>query len=136
MLVSSVTDTRLADTTLPQGGHYRSQLYRVADHHGAVPDLCRYGVTSIILGFDALYAGFLLVSVVGLVLVEQIMRNAHIESRRAVKYLCIGLGVIFAYDFYLYSNALLFQGLDVSAVGGARICECDGGAGAGHCHCP
>jgi putative PEP-CTERM system histidine kinase len=48
------------------------------------------------------------------VLVEQIMRNAHQESRRAVKYLCIGLGVIFAYDFYLYSHALLFRGLDLA----------------------
>ena len=61
-----------------------------------------------------MYGGFLLVAIAGLVLVEQIMRNAHVESRRAVKYLCIGLGVIFAYDFYLYSNALLFQGLDIT----------------------
>jgi putative PEP-CTERM system histidine kinase len=51
-------------------------------------------------------------AIAGLVMVEQIMRNAHVESRRAVKYLCIGLGVIFAYDFYLYANALLFQNLD------------------------
>jgi len=61
---------------------------------------------------DLLYAGFLLLSIAGLVMVEQIMRNAHVESRRAVKYLCIGLGVMFAYDFYLYANALLFQNLD------------------------
>jgi putative PEP-CTERM system histidine kinase len=64
------------------------------------------------LGVDLLYAGFLLMAIAGLVMVEQIMRNAHVESRRAVKYLCIGLGVIFAYDFYLYANALLFQNLD------------------------
>lgn len=65
-----------------------------------------------IFGIDLLYAGFLLMAVAGLVIVEQVMRNAHIESRRAIKYLCIGLGIIFAYDFYLYSTALLFQGLD------------------------
>jgi putative PEP-CTERM system histidine kinase len=64
------------------------------------------------LGIDLLFAGFLIMAIAGLVMVEQIMRNAHVESRRAVKYLCIGLGVIFAYDFYLYSHALLFQGLD------------------------
>lgn len=63
-------------------------------------------------GIDLLYAGFLLMAVVGLVLVEQVMRNAHIESRRAIKYLCIGLGIIFVYDFYLYSTALLFHALD------------------------
>jgi putative PEP-CTERM system histidine kinase len=66
-----------------------------------------------VVGIDLLYAGFLLMAIAGLVMVEQIMRNAHAESRRAVKYLCIGLGVIFAYDFYLYANALLFQDLDV-----------------------
>jgi putative PEP-CTERM system histidine kinase len=69
-------------------------------------------LATIFLGIDVLYAGLLLLAVVGLVMVEQIMRNAHVESRRAVKYLCIGLGLIFAYDFYLYSNALMFQALD------------------------
>jgi putative PEP-CTERM system histidine kinase len=67
-----------------------------------------------IMDVDLLYAGFLLLSIIGLVLVEQIMRNAHVESRRAVKYLCIGMGVLFAYDFYLYSHALLFRGLDMA----------------------
>ncbi|UCC56396.1 MAG: PEP-CTERM system histidine kinase PrsK [Gammaproteobacteria bacterium] len=67
---------------------------------------------AVVFGIDLLFAGFLLMAIAGLVMVEQIMRNAHVESRRAVKYLCIGLGVILAYDFYLYSNALLFQALD------------------------
>jgi len=67
-----------------------------------------------IMDIDLLYAGFLLMAIIGLVLVEQIMRNAHIESRRAVKYLCIGMGVLFAYDFYLYSHALLFRGIDMT----------------------
>ena len=66
------------------------------------------------LGIDPLYAGLLVMAIAGLVMIEQIMRNAHMESRRAVKYLCIGLGVIFAYDFYLFSSALLFQGLDTT----------------------
>jgi len=114
VLVSSVTDTRLADT------RFRKAVIIAASYTVLLTTMVLYrifgGAGSInYLGFDLLYAGFLLVSIVGLVLVEQIMRNAHIESRRAVKYLCIGLGVIFAYDFYLYSNALLFQGLDVNA---------------------
>jgi len=114
VLVSSVTNTRLADT------RFRKAVIIAASYTVLLTTMVLYrifaGAGSInYFGFDLLYAGFLLVSIVGLVLVEQIMRNAHIESRRAVKYLCIGLGVIFAYDFYLYSNALLFQGLDVSA---------------------
>ena len=114
VLVSSITDTRLADT------RFRKAAIIAASYTVLLTTMVLYrifaGAGSInYLGFDLLYAGFLLTSIVGLVLVEQIMRNAHIESRRAVKYLCIGLGVIFVYDFYLYSNALLFQGLDVNA---------------------
>jgi len=63
-------------------------------------------------GIDFLLAGFLVMAITGLVLVEQLIRNARPESRRSVKYLCIGLGAIFAYDFYLYSHALLFGGVD------------------------
>ena len=112
VLVSSITDTRLAERRFRKAAVFAASytvllatmvLYRMF----AGPGVMNY------LGFDVLYGGFLLVAIAGLVLVEQIMRNAHVESRRAVKYLCIGLGVIFAYDFYLYSNALLFQGLDV-----------------------
>jgi putative PEP-CTERM system histidine kinase len=77
-------------------------LYRMYTGHDAL----------IFFGIDLLFAGFLLMAIAGLVMVEQVMRNARVESRRALKYLCIGLGLIFAYDFYLYSNALLFQALD------------------------
>jgi len=112
VLVSSVTDTHLADR------RFRKAAVVAASYTVLLTILVLYrmsagpGVTNY-LGFDVLYGGFLLLAVAGLMLVEQIMRNSHVESRRAVKYLCIGLGVIFAYDFYLYSNALLFQGLDV-----------------------
>ena len=113
VLVSSVTDTRLADKRFRKAAILTASyallltsmvLYRVFAGAGAIN----------FLGFDILYAGFLLIAIIGLVMIEQIMRNAHVESRRAVKYICIGLGVIFAYDFYLYSNALLFQGLDIN----------------------
>ena len=112
VLVSSVTDTRLGDRGFRKAAIFAASytvllttlvLYRMS----AGPGVTNY------LGFDVLYGGFLLVAVAGLMLVEQTMRNSHVESRRAVKYLCIGLGMIFAYDFYLYSNALLFQGLNV-----------------------
>ena len=113
VLVSSVTDTRLADK------QFRMATILAASYALLLTSMVLYqvfaGVGAInLLGFDILYAGFLLIAIIGLVMIEQIMRNAHVESRRAVKYICIGLGVIFAYDFYLYSNALLFQGLDVN----------------------
>lgn len=56
--------------------------------------------------------GHLLFAVAGLILVEQLFRNSPLEQRWTVKYLCFGLGAQFAYDFYLYTDALLFQHLD------------------------
>jgi len=58
--------------------------------------------------------GQLLFAVAGLILVEQLFRNSPLEQRWTVKYLCFGLGAVFAYDFYLYTDALLFQHLDPS----------------------
>ena len=61
-----------------------------------------------IAGNDVL-AGHLLISIGGLVIVEQLYRNASQEQKRSLKYLCLAIGGMFAYDFYLYSDALLFQ---------------------------
>ena len=56
--------------------------------------------------------GHLVLTVIGLMLVEQLFRNTRVEHRWAIKFLCLGLGGIFVYDLYLYSNALLFNRLD------------------------
>jgi putative PEP-CTERM system histidine kinase len=61
---------------------------------------------------DFQLAGHLMLAVVGLVLLEQILRNTPSDLLRAIKYLCFGIGGMFAYDFYLYSDALLFQRVD------------------------
>ena len=113
ILLSSVTDTHLAvrrfrRATLFVAG-FTILLVAIV-----LLRLFRGAEITNFLGVDILYSGFLMMAVAGLVLVEQIMRNAHVESRRAVKYLCIGLGIMFAYDFYLYSTALLFQELDTT----------------------
>ncbi len=55
---------------------------------------------------------FLMYSVVGLMLVEQLFRNTSADRRWAVKYLCLGIGAIFAYDFVLYADAVLFNRID------------------------
>ena len=67
---------------------------------------------SFLAGFDFQLAGHLLLSVMGLVLVEQILRNTPLDFLRAIKYLCFAIGGMFVYDFYLYSDALLFQRID------------------------
>lgn len=67
---------------------------------------------SFLAGLDFQLAGHLLLAVIGLVLLEQILRNVPTDLMRAIKYLCLGIGGMFIYDFYLYSNALLFQRID------------------------
>ena len=51
-------------------------------------------------------------TVMGLVLVEQVYRGSRREDRWAIKFLCLGLGGLFLYDFYLYAHAALFQAMD------------------------
>lgn len=46
--------------------------------------------------------------VVGLVLIEQIYRNTRTDERWRIKLLCFSLGTLFVYEFYLYSEAILF----------------------------
>lgn len=65
-----------------------------------------------LLGYDPRLAGHLVLALAGLVLVEQLFRNTPLQQRWAIKYLCLGLGGLFAYDFFLYANAVMFQSLD------------------------
>ena len=57
----------------------------------------------------------LLMNVLGLMLIEQLFRNVSEDSRWNIKPLCLGLGGIFAYDLYLYSDALMFNRVDIDA---------------------
>ena len=54
-------------------------------------------------------------AVAGLVLVEQFYRNSAPLERWAIKYLCMALGGVFVFDFYLYSEAMLFSAYDKGA---------------------
>ncbi|RJG16280.1 XrtA/PEP-CTERM system histidine kinase PrsK [Massilia cavernae] len=48
-------------------------------------------------------------AVLGMLLVEQLYRNKPVQERWAIKFACIGIGGMFAYDFYLYSDTMLFR---------------------------
>ncbi len=54
----------------------------------------------------------LLTAVAVLVLIEQIYRNTPWQHRWGVKYLCLGVGGLFAFDFFFFADALLFQRVD------------------------
>jgi putative PEP-CTERM system histidine kinase len=56
-----------------------------------------------------LVLGQVLISVAGMVLLEQVWRNESYYKRSNIRYLCLGIGALFAYDFVLYSDALLFN---------------------------
>ena len=51
-------------------------------------------------------------SITGLALVEQIFRNTPWQHRWGVKFLCLSTGSLFAFDFFLFADALLFKRLD------------------------
>ena len=53
--------------------------------------------------------GKVALAVVGMLLVEQLYRNAPVRERWGIKFACMGVGGLFAYDFYLYSDAMLFR---------------------------
>jgi len=57
----------------------------------------------------------LAMSVFGLVLIEQLFRTVSPDFRWSIKPLCLGLGGVFLFDLYLYSDALLFNRVDVDA---------------------
>lgn len=60
-------------------------------------------------------AGFVMhvgLSILGLVLVEQLLRSAPASGRWGLKPLCLGLGGAFIYDLFMYADASLFGILD------------------------
>ena len=71
------------------------------------------------LGFEALSVElpvslWLAGSVLGLILIEQLLRRTERSRRTAIIHLVLGLGGLFVYDFLMYADALLFKRLDSS----------------------
>ncbi|MEW5943481.1 MAG: XrtA/PEP-CTERM system histidine kinase PrsK [Pseudomonadota bacterium] len=69
--------------------------------------------------FTGGFFGRVILAVAGMALVEQLYRNVQPQQRWGIKFLCLGLGGMFAYDFYLYADALLFKRVD-AAIWAAR----------------
>ncbi|MES9970501.1 MAG: XrtA/PEP-CTERM system histidine kinase PrsK [Candidatus Thiodiazotropha sp.] len=58
--------------------------------------------------------GYLGFAITGLTLIEQLYRSTRPDMRWAVKYLYLGMGVLFVYDFFLYAEALMFNKVDAA----------------------
>ncbi len=74
------------------------------------------------LGFSLLLVGTRLIpmssmalAILGLVLVEQVFRNVSQDSRWSIKPVSAGLAGSFAFDLYMYSQAVIFGAVDVDS---------------------
>jgi hypothetical protein len=65
----------------------------------------------------------MMLALLGLVLLEQVFRNATAGDRWALKYVLLGIGAIFAIDLVVYANAFAFGSID------ALLWESRGGGG-------
>ena len=57
-------------------------------------------------------AGQVFLALIGLAIIEQLYRNTSKRHRWATKYLFLGAGSLFAFDFYFYADTLLFRRVD------------------------
>ncbi|MBV8502207.1 MAG: PEP-CTERM system histidine kinase PrsK [Paucibacter sp.] len=89
--------------------------------------LCVVAALVFIVGMAARWQGFepsgraaallaLSEAVLGLMLVEQLVRNLPPDSRWNAKPVCLGLGLVFCFDLFLYSQAALFRNFDIDGL--------------------
>jgi putative PEP-CTERM system histidine kinase len=71
------------------------------------PDVRNWDATA-----NFLLMGHLGFAVAGLILIEQLYKSTRPEMRWAVKYLYLGTGILFFYDFILYADALMYKQVD------------------------
>ena len=64
------------------------------------------------LAATSYYGVRVLLAIVGLMLIEKLYRGVPGDNRWGVKFLCLGVGALFAYDLALYAEAMLFRQLD------------------------
>lgn len=58
--------------------------------------------------------GHVMVAIAGLILIEHLLRNSRQERQYQIKFMCLGIGIIFSYDFFMYADALLLNKINSS----------------------
>lgn len=81
-------------------------LATILSYHGA-------GLVKNFAGLISGSIGYIGMAVMGMLLIEQLFRNASGKERWAIKFACLGIGGMFAYDFYFYVDTLLFNRVNV-----------------------
>ena len=97
--------------TLP---HWVSAIFIVA----ALSNIVLQGLPDISLalvgpGSQLPFLPPLILTIGGLMLVEQVVRNVPVTGRWAIKPLCLALAGMFSFDLYFFTNAFLFKHIDV-----------------------
>ena len=113
----------------PADGESRPHLFAVASATVAFLGFCVLGATLVpslslignIISIDIRIAGHMLLAIVGMVLVEQVFHGTAVSQRSTMKYVCVGIGGLMAYDFFLYSDALLFRRVDLGLWNGRGL---------------
>jgi len=80
----------------------------------AIPASAKLLLASGVVFRDIVLVWWVAISIAGLVLIEQIYRNSSETQRWAVKFLCLGVGGFFAYDLFMYADALLFKKISLN----------------------
>jgi putative PEP-CTERM system histidine kinase len=75
---------------------------------------------------QVLLFGRLFMAMLGMLLVEQVFRLAAPFDRWGIKFACMGIGALFVFDFYLYSEAIMFKRIneDIFAARGIANALC------------
>jgi putative PEP-CTERM system histidine kinase len=85
----------------------------------ALIDIFAHGWVGVQLGsitVDIGLFGRLILALIGLLLVENLFTNTAPHRRWSIKYLSFGVAALFAFDFFMYSEAALFQRLNEGLV--------------------
>lgn len=107
-------------------------LLHVADEQGRRRLLPMYALLGLLMVAGALFAPYLIIQqgasdalsaliwanlllgLLGIIVVEQVLRNTLDRQKQAVLFLCIGTALFFVFDIVFYANALLFSRIDPS----------------------
>ena len=84
------------------------QLFATVYHQLGFPDFSMG-----LFGQLSSAGGRVATAVIGMLLVEQFFRNMSEKGRWGIKFACLGLGGLFVFDFYLYSDAMLFRQINI-----------------------
>nr|WP_305793082.1 XrtA/PEP-CTERM system histidine kinase PrsK [Sedimenticola hydrogenitrophicus] len=77
-----------------------------------IPLVAKLTANAGLVSHDATLGIWVAFNIIALLLLEQLFRNSALEQRWAIKHLCIGIGCIFSYDFFMFADALLFKQLN------------------------